>query len=208
MRTVAEIRLESVTLTRGHGVSRPSSHGVAVSLHWPRPMIALRDTVKVVRLTKGVADLAQADWMDRILFKETIEGTFGLEFAITEVVKSPKMLAFLAHMGSGLAKLAGSELADLASTSVVGGLAKLPAQYLAKELAALPKNPPRLLGVGRISLEPGKDWARGQTHQVTINLTAPADRYRMKRVRRQGRTSTRREIIVRKGEAVGHVPAR
>lgn len=168
------------------------------TLVWPRPLIAERIASRSFRFQPEGLDLSNRDWSERILFKERVEGPFGLIVQVTEPLSSRDLRRATAVLGQTLLKTAGSELARVAAGPWLTALARFPFTYLTGELSDAGKTP-KIVAAGRRTLLPG---ASGP---VEIPLLVPEDIVRTRRQRVGGRTRTRRETIARKGDPAGTV---
>jgi len=206
-REIVEICLEEVRVKIGGTRRRRKAgpHLVLASLIWPRPMIAEKEAARTVRLENNRADLTDAEWAERILFKEVVQGPFGLKLGVTEPIPDDVLGRFLSGMGSLLFKLAGTEADDLTETSLGGGLVGLPFKYLSRVVGGSGKNTARVIAAGSAALGPAEEWRDGEPRMIEIPLTAPDALYRTIRSRRHGETSTRRRKLIAAGAPNGTV---
>ena len=213
-RSVVEVLLEGVELVeRGVQHGRTTRHMVLAALVWPRPAIAERTALKDLELPSGVIDLGSLDWTDRILFKETVEGPFGIKVDVTDVVTDNQVADFLRVMASAAVQLAGAEVAGLATAPFVKGLVKVPFQHGSKLIASAGKKAARVIARGQvdIGLEEGEEGgdtggrlvARGEEVVIEVPLCAPARIERVTRSTSGGATRSRRRTVLKKGEPNG-----
>ncbi len=82
--SVLEILLDRVqieeTTSRARG---DTQHLLLVTLVWPRARVSKSVAVKPVLLNQKTADLRKSTWTERILFKELVEGPFGMHVGVT-----------------------------------------------------------------------------------------------------------------------------
>jgi len=203
-RRILELSLNRVMIeVTGGRKLRSSRHMVTVCLVWPRPAIAERAAVKTLDFENRTADLSSADWTDRILFKETVQGPFGVEFGITEHLSDERIGKFLKLVGSSLLGLAGGEAEDLMPGPVGAGLVRLPFQHLGKVVSASGTGSARFIGVGAVDLDTDKTWEGGREVRIEIPLVAPEAVYETKRARKHGELSTRRRTVLKAGKSNG-----
>jgi len=200
---VLEVLLDRIEV-KETGVPRGSGrHMLLGSLIWPRPRIAERAAAKALRFDGKVADLKNASWADRIVWKEVIDGAFAVRFAVTERVTDSQLAGFVRSLGSSILKLAGGEAEDMIASSIGGGLVKLPFQLLSTLVAASGKKGPKVIASGSLDLDSKKTWPRNTTRQFKMPLTAPQALHRVTRTKRDGVLRTRRKKIMDAGAGNG-----
>ena len=195
---VFEVLLDRVEVKETGG-QKAGRHMVMASLVWPRPRIAERVAVKTVDIEKGVVDLKKARWTDRIVFKELIDGPFGLEFGVTERVTESQFREFLRFMSSSVLKVAGGEAEDMMSNALLGGVVKVPFQFLAKMISDSGKDGPKVIASGSLDLHSEETWKKNESKQFKVPLTAPETIYKVTRRRREGTFQTRRRKLIEAG---------
>lgn len=203
-RRIFELLLERVQIdVVGGRKTRGSKHVLSASLTWPRPAIAERFAVKTLDFENNTADLSKSDWTARILFKETVQGPFGLEVSVTEPLSTGQAGEFLKFMGLSILKLARAGAGDLAASPIGSGLIKLPFEYLGKIASSSDKKPPRLIGAGKVDLSADDKWKAGKLVRIEIPLTAPETIYKTVRSRKHGELSARRRTLLKAGQPNG-----
>ncbi|MBP5299965.1 MAG: hypothetical protein J6Y80_01040 [Victivallales bacterium] len=88
-----------------------STHLLRATLLWPRIGVAKKACEQEVRLRKGVCDLSQLPWNERILFKESAEGVFGLAISMTVSATRTHLRTFRRAL-AGYALAAGGAVLD------------------------------------------------------------------------------------------------
>lgn len=203
-RRILELSLERVELNVAGGrKKRGNKHMIIACLTWPRPAIAERISVKTLEFENNTADLSRSDWTTRILFKETVQGTFGLEVSVTEQLSNSQVSEFIGFMASSILKLAGAEAGELAASSLGAGLIKLPFTYLSKLVSASGKKPANMIATGTVDLRADSKWKAGKLVRIEIPLTAPETIYKTVRSRKHGELSTRRRTLLKAGAGNG-----
>ncbi len=177
---------------------RETQRLITVTLIWPRPLVAARVATRQFAFTKEGLDVADRDWSERVLFKENVEGPFGVVVQVSQSLSSQELARITATIGGALLRAAGAEAASLVSGPGITSLARFPFNFLAGEVSGVGKVP-RIEAAGRVTLQPG------QGGPIEIPLTVPEDIVRVRSVRSGGRTQSRREITHRKGTAVGTI---
>jgi hypothetical protein len=176
---------------------------VLVSLLWPRPLISERTAVKTLRFQKNAVDLSAAGWTERILFKEAVQGPFGMEISVTEQLSSEEVDKFFSIAGASLFKLAGSEVAGMVTSTMGAGLLKVPFQYLKKRASSSDDRPPRIIAAGTADVSLDDSWLAGTN--LEIPLQAPGRIYRCVQSRRHGTATRKRRRVLEAGEQNGVV---
>lgn len=171
---------------------------VTATLVWPRPLVAERVAARPHRFDRNGLDLADRDWSERILFKENVEGPFGVVVQVSETLTAQEVKRISAALGAAVLRTAGNEAARLAAGPWLTTLARFPFTHLAGELSGIGKTP-KVVAAGRITLLPGTPGP------IDIELTVPEDIVRVQRVRTGGHSRTRRRTIHRRGDPAGTV---
>ncbi len=198
-RNVLEMSLNAI---RGAGPwmqgAKASGRVVTVTLVWPRPLVASRVAAQTQTFAREGLDVTGLDWSERILFKESVEGPFGVIVQISDSLTAQQLARVAGALGEVALKAVGTEAARIAVGTGVSALAKLPFTYLAGELATLGKSA-KVVAAGRTTLIPGEPGV------VEIPLVVPEDVVRVRRSKRAGRVQTRHETLHKQGEAAGSV---
>ena len=203
---VLELELERVQIDKGKTERKGKVKRIIITtLVWPRPRIAERVTVKTLDFLNNEADLTKSTWTEKILFKERVLGTFGMQIGVTDPVTESQAAEFFAFLGSALFKLVGVEGKKMMPTSFEGGLVKLPFEYLAKLITSSGKKEPKIPNVGIIDLDALKIWGKKKNARIKIPLKAAFPIYRMAHSKRGKGNRTKRQLIVKEGQVNGAV---
>lgn len=170
---------------------------LVAGLIWPRAGIAERVAVKPLELDGGSADLSAAGWTERILFKETVDGRFGVHVAVTEQLTEEETGSFLRHLGSLLVKVAGVGLGATVEGSAGTGLVKAPFTAAARMVSRSEQLLKRMVGEGDVTAE--ADHADLDNARLEVPLKAPGRISRTVRSRAHGRVRTRRRTLLEAG---------
>ena len=207
---VLEILLDRVQLEETAGrPGRIAQHLLLVTLVWPRARVSECVAVKPVLLEQKNADLRKSTWTERILFKELVEGPFGLRVGITKRTSGKEISPFLRYVGSRLCSVAGKEIEDLILTPVLGPLARIPFRYGTKYLSLKPqkKEPPLIAEAGiDLSVDQLKE-KKGKASPIHIPLVAPVAIYRpiQRKPKKGGKAAATRRILLKEGDKNGSV---
>lgn len=171
---------------------------VTVTLIWPRPLIASRVAVQTHTFTQDGLDLSSLDWSEKVLFKESVEGPFGIVVQVSQSMTAQQITRVAGAIGEAVLKAAGSEAARMAIGPGLKALAKFPFTFMAGELSGLGQTPD-VVAAGRTTLLPGK------TQTLEIPLFVPEDIVKQTRNTRAGRTQPRNKTMHKQGESAGRV---
>jgi len=198
-----EILLHSISIpTMTVDLDGKSSHLVTAGLIWPRVGVAKKSSAVPCALEKGRVDCEKLNWGKRILFKETVEGRFALEVAITEDLDDEELEKFLrSFLGSALA-FGADAAAPL--MPLVGALATAPLNYLGKEIAKYPG--PETIAEGLAELDASDFPDVGEERLLTVQLRTAKAIYAAKARRGNDRTrAPSRKLVLDKGVPNGEV---
>lgn len=188
-----EILLTDLAVPSLSGV-RASGHVVTVDLVWPRPLIALRTAVKTVRFARGQAVSSQWTWLDRVLFKETVEERFGLVIRVSESLTSIRLEGFARYLASSLLGLAADITEDVIP-GYDGELAAMPLGYPESQLRK--SKEPDLIATGGMDLDP-EELGVGASVDLVIPLRSGRDVTRTTRRHVSRGAPSRREVVLAK----------
>jgi len=203
-RRTVEILLEKISVREdespaGKGGNRRMLVG---RLIWPRSTIAERVSVRALDFNKGACDLHQEKWSDRILFKETVQGTYGLHLGLSGEVTDNQIGHFLKYAAGSIFGIAGKEAEDLSSSTLGAGIAGIPFKYL-KSLLSGADNDVDFVGEAVMDLD--ADGSNGKEIRLSLPLSARETLYRTERKQKGGELESRKRILYREGEANGEV---
>ena len=205
-RQILELTLEELALeVTGAKESKSTVHVVTVGLIWPRPAISQKVAVKVLDLTGKTCSLARKPWVERILFKETIQGPFGVELTVSAPVSDSQVMDFMRFAGSAMFKMAASEAGDMLAGSLAAGLTRIPLRYLSKEISGSGKKQPRTIANGSIDLHAEDIVRHGRKSPVKLRLRAEEPFYSVARTKKHGKTSVKRKKLLDAGQPNGEV---
>ncbi|MFO7871869.1 MAG: hypothetical protein R6V03_10625 [Kiritimatiellia bacterium] len=204
-RRILEVTLTRVALENIPGSEKSGYRVLTACLVWPRPAIAGKTAVKTVCFENGKADLTDFPWTEQIVFKETVQGPFGLEVGLSDMLSNAEAEKFIAFLGSAAWKVVGGAAGDITGSAIGSGLVSAPFKYLSGLAKGIYKAEPRSFGTGALDLRADKTWKPGKIRRRKIELTAPSAIYRMRRQRQSGRLVSRRRKIMEKGKICGEV---
>lgn len=205
-----DILIESFELLSG--VFAGKSRRVAdFKLVYPRLAIAQKTSSKTIELNGGaIVKPAFDTWTERILFKESVQGTFGLEIAISEAVSAKELENAASATASSLVRLLGGLAADAVGLKALNSFAELPSAGIAKFLSGASYSA-RTDATGAIDV-PGETYAHlkpGDGTVVTLPIVAARDIVKETRRPTKSRPdAATRRTIARQGDAVGSIALR
>lgn len=82
-RTTLLLSLDRIDLSHEHVGQERGAIGLRFQLVVPRPNVDGRDAVRVIRARKGVTRFGSRPVSERLLFKQTVEGPFGLRVEVS-----------------------------------------------------------------------------------------------------------------------------
>ena len=196
-----EMLLNKVEVKETGARRKSGQHKVIATLVWPRPRIAERVAAKTLEFEENVLDLKKSDWITRIVFKELIDGPFGIELGVTERMSDSEVADFFKFLGSSLMKLMGNEAEDMMTSSLAGGLVKIPFQFLSKFISDIGDKGPKIIASGSVCLHAEETWKKknAETKTFKVPLTAPEKIYKITRTRRHGQMQSRRRTLLEAG---------
>jgi len=205
-RQIFELTLDKLSLdVTGAKGNKGSTHLITFRLIWPRPAIAERIAVKAVDLTGKSVSLVTKPWVERILFKEKVEGPFGIELTVSEPASDRQVADFMSFLGAAMFKIATSEAADLLATPLAGALTGIPLRYLAKQALSSSKNRVRTVAIGAADLCAENLAKHGKRSPVKLRLRVEEPVTRVTRRRKHGKSSVKRAVLLKAGQPNGEV---
>lgn len=150
------LSLKSVTL------ESPLNHTgecvILTELILPRNGIARKAALKDFQLTKGKRSLVRAPWYEKALFKEKVDGPFGLKVSVTRPLKHPELNRFVRQLLAtgieGLGQAASlSAFPSLSVSAFAKGLRDLIEVPFDEASDALESDSPTFIAIGGIDLD-------------------------------------------------------
>ena len=196
-----QIELQRLDIS-GFTVPRESRHVVTTELIWPRFLVSSRSCIRTLKLEKGIVDLSHSRWLDRILFKETVEHTFGLVMRISQSLTAALFDEIMRTIGGSLFGIVGS-LAEKEVGTEAGDLAASPFLFVRKKLLA--SHEAEIILEGGIDLKTA-DLAEDST--VEIPLISQVNRYENHISPGRGRGGMTRKRVIAVGTSLGSATLR
>ena len=142
---------------------------LTVDLVCPRASVAKKTVAKEVKFQKAKADLKGQGWTERVMFREDVDGHFGLAVQLSEVLDDEWLEKFL----RATFKIALKEFRDLAKTYTVGidDIESAPLDALAQMEGTYPG--PKTVAQGVLDVTEDMLPEAGQSVTVGVPLHRP-----------------------------------
>ncbi len=127
-----EATLVAVTLHEKLADAAKGQHLLGTTLIWPRIGTARKTFATTLKLEQGAWQSGARPWSETILFKETLQGSFGFEVTVTEKLTDAQTDEFLRNMASQFVKVTAA--ADKLTPPLLESLAALPVNSLVKTI--------------------------------------------------------------------------
>ncbi len=202
-RRILELLLDNLHVPqRGRNGSGETRHMLRVSLVWPRMAIAHKTSAGVIIMRDGVYRPDPDSWTQRALFKEAVEGPFGVRIEVSEALSETQWSESLARLGNAVWTLAGAQIGDFAEGPLTSLLWRTPFDALARTTTAAAKNEPRLVAFGTLDVQCDQ-WPALEGKRLMLSMCAPQDISRVSRRRVGGKLQSRRTTLIQRGDANG-----
>lgn len=196
-----EIRLVSVNMDSSAGLAKITNNLLSCRMPWLRTGIELRDGTQKIKLASGRWSGETRPWYERILLKETVQGTFSIVIAISQPLTDAAFSKFVGNSAYYVVKALAS-LADKASPAAAfGDIASGPLEALAKKVTDTPAVADAFAGSVDLTTEdlPGA----GETISVEIPLLAETDVRSDSERSTKSATRTVHKTLLKAGERAG-----
>lgn len=204
-----ELTLEEVRLG-SKAFSSESTREVAFHLVCPRLSIASKTALKTLRLSDGLWTGNGKAWTERVLFKETVQGTAGIEVTATDPLSPADLDSATRSSASTVVRFLGDAASDAVGIKALGPLAELPASAIAKLLSG--SSQARIAAGGVLDVEDVvyDSLAVGETRDLEVTLRARRDLVQESRraPAKDGASRVTRKVVAREGDPVGIVRLR
>ncbi len=200
-KTDIEITLVSLHVNTTGSTLASTRHILTAGLVWPRTGTARKVATMPITMERGHVAADRLPWSRRILFRETVEGRFGFELALTVPLADAEADAFLRAWASHLMQAVGEGLESSSGATPLAGFAAFPLAYLAK--VVLKAEAPAALAEGLLDRDREALPAAGGRALWTVPLVATEGV--VQRVRRPGERRPRitRRVLVAPGAVIG-----
>ena len=188
------IEVKDLHFTHPHYMDEAQTYLLRALLILPRPNVASREEVRILESTEGGEMIGrEAEFHDKTLFKQTVEGPFAVGLQLSEAVAEDSFAAILGEIVSSTVETAGSLLAARAIPILRSGI-RTSARFFAGRLND--KDPV-------IIAEDINQVTQAGNHTLTLNLKAVETL--KKSSPKRGPKATRKppaKVILREGEVV------
>ena len=188
------IEVKDLHFTHPHYMESAQTYLLRALLILPRPNVASREEVRILESIEGGELIGKdAEFHEKALFKQTVEGPFAIGLQLSEAVAEDSFAAIIGEIVSSTVETAGSLLAARAIPILRSGI-RTSARFFAGRLKD--KDPV-------IIAEDINQVALAGNHTLTLNLTAVETL--KKSVPKRGTKATRKppaKVILRESEVV------
>lgn len=161
-----EISIEAIELDKTVFKGR-SKRIMDFKIIYPRLTLAQKTTSKTLTLDGGkVVKPGFVRWVDSILFKENVQGTFGLECSVSSPASGKELEGAAASAGGSLLRLFGDLIASATGLKTAGSFTELPIDALAKVVTSSAYSS-KAVAQGAIDIT-GEDYEALKTGQATV----------------------------------------
>ncbi len=206
-RRVAEILLNEAGLASRSGESaKDALNLLIINLIWPRPAIVERTAARFLPIEGAKRlDLSDSEWVDRILFKETVQGPFALQASVTEPLKGERIGEAMDILGKFALRFARDTAGDIVGGGIPGRLAEVPFEGIAGLLKSGNFGHAEIVASGSVGLCADADWAEGDLRYIKVPLCVPRNVYAVNRTEEHGESRVQRKVALEKGQNNGFV---
>lgn len=178
---------------------------------YPRLSIAQKTTSKTMRLKDGEwPKLSEGRWSDAILFKESVQGDFAIEFTLSDSLSTKEIENALATGAASLLKLFGDLTAGAVGIKAAGAFMELPADVLAKSLSSTSYHA-KVVASGTLEI-PGSAYGglkSGDETALAFDIIAAQDIVETRHLSSKSRPAgAARKTLVKKGRVIGKAALR
>lgn len=196
-----EIRLVSVNMDSASGLAKKTNNMLVCRMPWLRTGIELRDGSQKLKLTSGHWNGNGRPWSERILLKETVQGTFSIVMALSKPITDAAFAKFVGNSAYYIVKALAALADKAAPTSAFGDIASGPLESLAKNVTDTSAVTDAF--VGSVDLSSDQLPASGKTISLEIPLLAESDIVSNTEKSAKGSTRTVHKTLLNAGERAG-----
>ena len=194
-----EIHFLSIELSSALDLAKRSKHLLGIDLVCPRPTVARKSSERVLALEGGVFAPPSPAWTESVVFKETINGRFGIAVTVSEALTDAAVESFFRTGASALVKILSGLAGAAVSVPHLDDVAEIPFSALAKALGK--DGSPSTMASGCFDFP--ADASFPSRAVIEVPLVSANDIFRtVRRTTRSGDATSRRKILS-KGESVG-----
>lgn len=198
-RSTLELRLADWRVDVAGSRKREGVQLLSVQLVCPRPTVARRSILRELKTDRSDERSPRGPWPDSILFKETVQGPFGMLIRISEPLSGKALTELAGALGHALARDAAGVFAETLG-GTAGLLARVPALWMASRFAQAAKVEPEWVAEGWLMTEASE---LKEQKALSIELWAPRTIERISRTTRAGRSKTTRTRLLEAGARNG-----
>ena len=202
-RYTLEARLEGLKLENPALASLGIDFGLRISLVLPRPNVADREVIRVLKNPSGEGNISlkKESLVERLIFKQTVNGPTGFRIQLSPITDPSVMERVLTTaLRAGLTATGiwiGSE-----QPVALRGVARDPLRFLGD--FSTESGLPEILATGLIDFDPDQKGSGKNVHSLTIPLIAVADWSRpvARRTRQRGGGRPTAKPLLKRDETI------
>ena len=147
-----EVRLKRIEFkTKGQGTARSrTEHTLACTLHWPRAGTQAKTWARAVEMDGMARDYGEADWIDAVLFRDTVAPPTAVTFQLSVPLSSDAVSKAVGAILKAALGVAGDFVEGAMPTKSAGKIATAPFDALASTMT---NRSAAVLGQGSLPLD-------------------------------------------------------
>ena len=194
-----EVHFLSLELSPALKLAKHTNHLLGIDLVCPRPTVARKSSERVLALEGGVFAPASQAWTESVVFKETINGRFGIAITISEALTDAVAESFFRTGASTLVKFLAGFAGAAVTVPNLDDIADIPFSSLTKALGK-DRSPATIV---RGCFDFPADASFPLRTAIEVPLVAAGDIFRPVHRTTKAGDATSRQKILSKGEAAG-----
>ena len=194
-----EVHFLSLELSPALKLARHTNHLLGIDLVCPRPTVARKSSERVLALEGGAFAPTSPAWTESIVFKETINGRFGIAVTVSEALADAAMESFFRTGATALVKFLAGFAGAAVAIPALDDIAEIPFSALTKVLGK--DRSPATVARGCVDFP--ADASFPSRTVIEVPLVAANDIFHhVHRTTKAGDATSRRKILS-KGESAG-----
>ena len=194
-----EVHFLSLELSPSLKLATHTNHLLGIDLVCPRPTVARKSSERVLALEDGVFAPPSPAWTESVVFKETINGRFGISVTVSEALTDAAMETFFRTGATALVKFLAGFAGAAVTIPHLDDIAEIPFSAVTKALGK--DHSPATVVKGCVDFP--ADASFPSRVIVDVPLVAANDVFvSVRRTTKSGDATTRRMILA-KGKPAG-----
>ena len=194
-----EVHFLSLELSPALKLAKHTNHLLGIDLVCPRPTVARKSSERALALESGIFAPQTQAWTESVVFKETINGRFGIAVTVSEALTDAAMETFFRTGATALVKFLAGFASAAVSIPNLDDVAEIPFSSVTKVLGK-DRSP---MTIARGCADFPADASFPSRVVVEVPLVAADDIFRAVHRTTKAGDATSRVKILSKGEAAG-----